>query len=447
MSLIFATSRTPSIPLSARLSSDFGDLVIRTFDWLLKRSRALGLLTALFCVINLGCAPRASNSERVVLAVPDRANADVTLASDRTRVAAVWAATGTRRTDIFLTMSDDAGVHFGAPIRVNDVDGDATANGEQPPRVMLRGRDVSVLWVSKQNGVAAIRSAASTDGGITFSSARTITPAGVTGARGWQSAAISDDGVIHAAWLDGRNAAQPTLPQASASHHHHGEPLRQDIFHAMWRVTDVPIEGLVATKVCFCCKTAVVSRGDEVFVAWRHVFEGGMRDIAIGRSTDGGRTFSSPVRVSLDNWRIDACPDDGPSMALALDGKLHVVWPTLVNDSDRARLGIFHAVSTDGGATFSSRERIDGARGTDPSHPRVVIDVDGDPVFVWDEMTGDRRQVALRRGNEPVQVISTGRASSYPAVAVSGEDLVVAWTDQSGERGQITIDRVPASPR
>jgi hypothetical protein len=385
-------------------------------------------------------------SEALALGVPDRANAHVTLASDRTRVAAVWAATGTLGTDIFLAISDDAGVHFGAPIRITDVDGDATANGEQPPRVTLRGREVSVLWVSKQNGVAAIRSAASTDGGKTFSPARTITPAGVTGARGWESATISDDGVIHAAWLDGRNAASPASPQAPASHHHHGEPIRQDIFHAMWRGTGAPIEGLVATKVCFCCKTAVVSRGDEVFVAWRHVFEGGMRDIAVGRSTDGGRTFSSPVRVSPDNWKIDACPDDGPSMALALDGRLHVVWPTLVKDADRARLGIFHAVSTDGGATFSPRERIDGARGSDPSHPRMVIDVDGDPVFVWDEMTGDRRQVALRHGNQPVQVVSAGRASSYPAIVVTGEDLLIAWTDQ-GERGQIMIDRVPASPR
>jgi len=413
-----------------------------------RRIQAVGVLAAVFCaVIDLGCARRASLAETIVLAVPDRANAHVTLASERLRVAAVWAATGPRGTDIYLATSDDGGAHFGSPIRVNDIEGEATANGEQPPRVTMHGRDLSVLLVSKRSGTAAIRTAFSTDGGRTFAASRTITPAGVTGVRGWESATISDEGVIHAAWLDGRNAAPSTAPHAPGAHHHAGGDMRQDIYHATWRGTDAPVEGLVATNVCFCCKTAVVSRGDEVFVAWRHLFEGGVRDIAVARSTDGGRTFSPPVRVSADNWKIDACPDDGPAMALTPDGRLHVVWPTLVNDPDKARLGIFHAVSADAGSTFSSRERIDGARGTDPAHPRLILDADGQPVFAWDELTAGRRQVALRHGRGPVQVISTGRAASYPAIAGAGENLVAAWTDQSGERAEIIVGRVPSSPR
>src|SRR5204863_1322252 len=167
----------------------------------------------------------------------------------------------------------------------------------------------------------------------------------------------------------------------------------------------------------------------------------------VARSSDGGRTFSPPTRVSPDNWKIDACPDDGPSMAVAPDGRLHVAWPTLVNDPDKPRLGIFHAISADGGAAFSPRERIDGVRGTDPAHPRMIIDGDGQPVFAWDEITGGGRQVALRHGEEPVQVISTGRSGSYPAIAEAGENLVAAWTDQSGERAQIIVRRVPSSPR
>lgn len=385
-------------------------------------------------------------SETNVLAVADRANAHVTLASENSRAAVVWAATGARGTDIFLAVSDDRGAHFAAPVRVNDIDGDATANGEQPPRVTLRGHDIAVLWVSRRSGTSAIRSALSTDGGKTFLPARTVTPSGVTGARGWESATISDDGVIHAAWLDGRNAA-PAADRPAAGAHHHSGDMRQDIFHAAWRGDAPPTESVVATNVCFCCKTGIVSRGDEVFVAWRHLFDGGVRDVAVAHSTDRGHSFSSPVRVSPDNWKIDACPDDGPAMALAADGRLHVVWPTLVNDPDRPRLAIFHAVSADGGATFSARERIDAARGTDPAHPRLVIDGAGNPVFAWDELTEGRRQVAIRRGHDPVDVISTSRASSYPAIAVAGDRLLVAWTDQSADRAAIILRRVPASQR
>jgi hypothetical protein len=386
-----------------------------------------------------------------VLAVGGRANAHVTLASDGPRIAAVWAATGERGTDVFFAASNDGGSHFTAPLRVNDIEGDATANGEQPPRVALQGRDVSVVWVSKRDGVAVIRSTSSNDGGTTFAAARTVTPAGVTGARGWESATVSDEGVIHAAWLDGRNAgakpASNAAPHAPGSHRHGGGAMRQDIFHAMWRGAEPPVEALVASNVCFCCKTSVVSRGDEVFVAWRHLFDGGVRDIAVARSADGGRTFSAPVRVSPDNWKIDACPDDGPAMALTPDGRLHVVWPTLVNDRDKARLGIFHAVSVDGGRSFSPRERIDGERGTDPAHPRLAAMAGGEPVFVWDELTNGQRQVALRRGRDPVHVVSEGRAASYPAIADAEDHVIVAWTDQSGERAEIKIRRVIFSPR
>jgi hypothetical protein len=402
----------------------------------LRRIPAAAIVAAAICAtIHGGCARGALQSEPTVLAVPDRGNAHVTLASDRTRVAAVWAATGPRGTNIYLATSADSGAHFSSPVRVNDIEGDATANGEQPPRVTLHGRDLSVLWVSKRSGIPVIRSTSSSDG-ATFTAARTITPAGVGGLRGWASAAISDGGAVHAVWLDGRNAAPPGV------HHHGGGDMRQDIFHAMWRGTEAPVERLVATNVCFCCKTAVVTRGDEVFVAWRHVFEGGVRDIAIAQSTDGGRTFSSLRRVSPDHWKIDACPDDGPAMALASDGRLHVVWPTLVNDPDRARLGIFYAVSADGGATFSSRERIDGRRGTDPAHPRILVDQTGEPVFAWDELTAGRRQVALRRGHGPVQVVSTGEAESYPAIVDAGENLVAAWTDQTGDRARIIVGAV-----
>jgi hypothetical protein len=408
--------------------------------------RVIALLAAAFAAVAADrCARPSSTAETIVLAVPEHANAHVTLASARARVAAVWAATGARGTGIYVSVSDDRGTHFGAPMRVNDLQGDATANGEQPPRVTMQGPDVSVLWVAKRNGAAAIRSALSTDGGKTFAAARTITPPDVTGARGWESATISDAGVIHAAWLDGRNAAAPIVTHTPGAHHHGGD-MRQDIFHAAWRGDGAPVEGLVATNVCFCCKTAVASRGDEVFVAWRHLFDGGVRDIAVAHSIDG-RTFSSPVRVSPDNWKIDACPDDGPAMAVAPDGRLHVVWPTLVNDAGHPRIGIFHAVSGDGGATFSSRERIDGARGTDPAHPQLIVGSDGAPVFAWDELTAGRRQVAIRHGHEPVQVISTGRAASYPAIADAGENLIAAWTDQSGDTSEIVIRRVPVLQR
>jgi hypothetical protein len=373
--------------------------------------------------------------EAISLAVPGLDNAHVTLASDDARIAAAWAASGTNGTDIYAAVSTDGARTFGAPVRVNDIEGDASVNGEQPPRVLIDGTAVDVLWVSKRDGVSGIRAAASSDGGRTFAAARSISPAGLTGARGWESAALGADGAVHAVWLDGRNAAPMDHSKAAAGKHQHGA-MRQDIYHAMWKGGDAPVETLVAANVCFCCKTAVAARGADVYVAWRHLFPGGVRDIAIAHSTDGGRTFLDPVRVSQDNWKIDACPDDGPAMAIDAQGAVRLAWPTLVTDPDGPRMAIFESTSRDRGVTFSPRVRVDGAAGG-PAHPRIAAG-GGAAAIVWDELAQGTRRVMFRSAGAPSgRAVGTGRIASYPAIAAVSGGFLVAWTDQSGEQSTI----------
>ena len=50
-----------------------------------------------------------------------------------------------------------------------------------------------------------------------------------------------------------------------------------------------PLENPIAADVRFCCKTAVVTTGDNVSAAWRHIYPGSLRDIAFAISKDRGR--------------------------------------------------------------------------------------------------------------------------------------------------------------
>jgi hypothetical protein len=398
-------------------------------------------------VLIAGCSRPAA--ERVELAVADRTNAHATLASDGTRVAVVWAAVGSAGADVELATSSDDGRHFSPPVRVNDVPGEASVSGEQPPRVVLHDSHVDVVWVAKQSGIGVIRTARSTDGGTTFSAARTITPIGLTGARGWESAALADDGSLHVAWLDGRAAGDrpmtPTPVSASTAgatapphqHHHEGPAPQQDIFHAVWNGVNPLVETRVAANVCFCCKTAIVTHQSDVYVAWRHLFDGGVRDIAVAHSVDGGRSFGQPVRASADNWKIDACPDDGPAMAIDGVGILHVVWPTLIHEGSRDRMAIFHASSVDGGVTFSPRERIDDGRGAGASHPRLAVGHDNTVAIVWDQVGEGGRRVAgrLLGKRAALPLGDDARASSYPSITATQRSYIVAWTEQDKTAG------------
>ena len=112
-----------------------------------------------------------------------------------------------------------------------------------------------------------------------------------------------------------------------------------------------------ATGVCFCCKTAVaVDTRGAVYAAWRHIFPGSMRDIAFARSTDGGRHFEPPVRVSEDKWELNGCPEDGPTLAVDQAGTIHIAWATVVNEGEPLK-ALFYATSRDG-KTFSPRARV-----------------------------------------------------------------------------------------
>jgi hypothetical protein len=51
----------------------------------------------------------------------------------------------------------------------------------------------------------------------------------------------------------------------------------------------------VAANVCPCCRPRVeTGNHGEVFVTWRHVFEGNIRDMVVATSRDGGQTFARP---------------------------------------------------------------------------------------------------------------------------------------------------------
>jgi hypothetical protein len=47
----------------------------------------------------------------------------------------------------------------------------------------------------------------------------------------------------------------------------------------------------------------------------------------------------TPTRVSQDDWKLDACPDDGPAVATDATGTLHVPrrTPKLASPAARAR--------------------------------------------------------------------------------------------------------------
>jgi hypothetical protein len=395
----------------------------------------------------------------VRIAVEGAANSGASIAAAGDRVAVTWAATVESGTNVYAAMSHDAGRTFGAPVRVNDVDGDARVNGEQPPRVAI-GKDIVVVWVSKLTGTSRVRLARSQDDGRTFLAATTAHTEGLSGARGWQSIAIDRNNAVHAAWLDGRESvpqATASKPAASPSGHAMHKSMRQDIFHAVWGPDGTHSEARVATDVCFCCKTSVAAGPDgTTYVAFRHIYPTNLRDMAVARLKPGSRVFDAPVRVSEDHWQINACPEDGPSIAAGEDGTVHIAWPTLVEGASATRKAIFYSSSTDGGRTFAPRVRVDSddEASRTAAHPQLAL-AGSRVAIVWDESSDRGRQVRLNeitsasttawapRAGTPV-VLSGDDRGVYPATAFASGGIVVAWSANPSDRSEIRVRRLGA---
>ena len=413
------------------------------------------------------------------LSVPDRTGANPTVAANGAFVAVAFSAATISSMDIFVATSINGGSTFGAPVQVNRVAGEARVSGEEPPRIALVPRrgaapEIVIVWTAKAGTTWKLLSARSLDGGRTYSASAPVPGSDSEGSRGWESVAVDATGRVSVLWLDHREliaadgAHQHSAPAASGATPApmvmpKGDPtaragLSQLMFASLPGATARTTALSIARSVCYCCKTALAVSGDAVYAAWRHVYPSGERDIAFTMSTNRGRTFAAPLRVSDDHWKLDGCPDNGPAMAIDASRRAHVVWPTTAQGKnatakDAMALSIYYAVSRDGSA-FSARTRVP-TRGP-ASHPQIVMLPSGAALVAWDEVIDGTRRLGLARATAnaagavsftPVAAPDAGAGQWYPSLAASSNGAVITWVRQLERGSTVAVAVVDARRR
>ncbi len=423
----------------------------------LSKPRRLAAALAL-ALVTSGCG--SAVEPVTILGVPGRANANVSLVADGDVLAAAWsAAEPGGSTDVFAAVSHDGGRSFSAPSRVNDTPGDARINGEQPPRVALIPRKagpsaLAVVWTAKGPSGTVLRTARSTDGGMTFGPATTVAGTDAPGNRGWHTIEVDPHGTVHVAWLDHRRLAQRDASVETTHRHGAGAGSAAD-GAAMAQFSDLYVSTLdeaaepiaLTSGVCYCCKTAMVnSETGDIHLAWRHVYAENFRDIAFATIKGPNTSPVEPIRVSEDHWMLQGCPDDGPAMAADESGRVHVLWPTVVDDNASPTKALFHASSSDA-RRFSARTRLP-AEGQ-ANHPQLAIARDGTLLAAWDEVQGGQRRIVLARGRFDRSGAprferaphSADDSGVYPAIAIATSATIVAWTSGQPDDSVIRVRR------
>ena len=311
-------------------------------------------------------------------------------------------------------------------VTVRDPLGPIEAHGEAPPQLAADAEGgISVLYAvgkevpGERFPKSALRFIRSADSGRTWSEPRTVNDGTDFGSHNFHALTAAPDGSLLATWLDARRGKSGVWMSRSTDGGKTWEP-------------NTPI---YTDPTCPCCRTAVAVAGDgAIYVAWRAILPGDIRDVVVTRSTDGGKTWAEPVRTRADDWVYPGCPHAGPSLELDAAGGVHVAWWT----GKEGEAGVYYAHSTDGGKSFSAQPIATGERAR-PAH--VQLAVTGAQVYVaWDDGLGDMPRVLLRRSADGggtfrrEELLSEpGVAASFPVLALHGDSVAVAWSQTTAE--------------
>jgi hypothetical protein len=174
-----------------------------------------------------------------------------------------------------------------------------------------------------------------------------------------------------------------------------------------------------------------------MYVAWRKLFAGGLRDMVVSTSRDDGDTFAPEVRVADDGWQLRGCPDSGPTL-IQSGGRLYISWLT---EGREHRPGIQLSWSDDQGSHFHVRIAVS-SDGLDPNHPVLTTSEDGQVLLTfqartkktggtWEPPTIFVVEIIGDHVSNPIALSNGVAPASYPdAVAGTGGRVYVIWTQR-----------------
>lgn len=203
-------------------------------------------------------------------------------------------------------------------------------------------------------------------------------------------------------------------------------------------------EKLISQHCCECCRTDLfVDSKNNIHVLYRGIIQDSIRDMVHAVSADGGNTFSVPKQINDDHWVLNGCPHTGPAMAENEVG-LHFAWFT-----GGGRIGSYYTRTEDNGNNFTGYDSVSHLG----RHPQLASLSGGEVLIVWDEAVQHNNKLNKRIG---MQIRTAGGRNigthfitpdslfaSYPVVSSLDDNAsVVAYCRKDGKKSYVACQRV-----
>jgi len=269
----------------------------------------------------------------------------------------------------------------------------------------------------------------SPDGGTTWSKPVRVNDDGKAAEHGFVSLWPASRDTLGIAWLDGRESGggDEHAGHGGGAHGSGAMTLRAATFDPQLQRHD---ETRIDAMTCDCCQTDVAATARGPLLAYRDRSPEEIRDIAVTRLQHGA--WTAPRMVHGDQWKMPACPVNGPAIAANGDDVL-VGWYTAAKDVPTLKL----ARSGDTGDRFAAPVTIDQGEAL---QGRVDVALQEDAAWVlWlrEDANGQSLQLAryapdLSRELQRIEVArlqGRGRATGFPQLVLHDGTARVVWTD------------------
>lgn len=210
---------------------------------------------------------------------------------------------------IFCATSTDNGSTFSEPQLVGEV--------KEMHLGMFRGpqvassKDYTLVSAMDKKGVLHIFQLSHKTG--QWKEAAPINDVEDSAPEGLMSLAADDANHFYATWLDVRGDRKNKIYFSKSTNN-----------GLTWSPNQLVYKGPEG-PVCECCKPSIAANGSKVAIMFRNKVDGS-RDLYLTQSETGGKTFSKPLKLGKDTWKLDACPMDGGGLVISKTNGITTVW-------------------------------------------------------------------------------------------------------------------------
>ena len=336
----------------------------------------------------------------------------------------LWRLTPTKHA-IYVDFSNDEGKTYSVPIRLNKQNQKISVWPENPAAIEISqsGR-INVVYYADEEQKSTSFYSYSDDNGQSFSQPILVSNQAQTAMHYMDKMLVDTDDSTYLFWHDTR-------------HELHVKKQAEGVLSLYYSKKTASEESefsnqFISKGICSCCRTATaLSNTQKPVIFARMVFDDGTRDHALIRMNQEGE-WQKPNRVTDDNWKVEACPEHGPAIAIDKNNRTHLTWFTL---GDK-RQGIFYRQTDDFGKTLSDPMPLGNVNQL-PSHPDVLA-LNNRVIIVWKEFDGE--QVTLHStesndsgkswGTKPLALKSKSK-NSHPKLISNNTDIFLSWTSEN----------------